>query len=173
MVDDGDLQNSSPVLSMPSSLPFFPVSRQCHSHSGYSSSGSATGSSLPLRKFNPFRDVPAGAIETGRGVLGFGRKFTPRETALGAGERGVEKGCAALVDVAAEGLDGEELGVGVVRERTTDVRMRKAEARWRQRWQIMTCLCDWVNRHHLIFAVLENVTAGETGGLCGSISRDK
>ena len=47
--------------------------------------------------------MPAGAIETGRGVLGFGRRWTPWEMALSAGERGVEKDWAALVDVAAGG----------------------------------------------------------------------
>ena len=133
-MDEGDLQNSSPAPSTLSSLPFFSVSRQCHSHSGYSSSGSAIGSSLPFRKFRPFRTVPAGAIETGRGVLSFGRRCTPRETALGAGERGVEKGCPALVDVAAGGLEGEELAAEVVREWAKEGRMRNIEARWIQRW---------------------------------------
>jgi hypothetical protein len=45
----------------------------------------------------------------------------------------VVKGWAALVDVAAGGLDGEEPGVEVVRERVKDGHMRNAEARWRQR----------------------------------------
>jgi hypothetical protein len=87
-----DSQNSSPALSTPSLPPFLLVSRQCQSHSGYSSSGRATGSSLPFRKFRPFKSVPAGALETGSGVLDLGRRWTPRETALGAGESGVEKG---------------------------------------------------------------------------------
>jgi hypothetical protein len=73
-IDEGGLQNSSPALSTLSSPSFFPVSRQCQSHSGYSSSGRAIGSSLPFRKFRPFSTVPAGVIETGRGVLGFGRR---------------------------------------------------------------------------------------------------
>jgi hypothetical protein len=48
--------------------------------------------------------VPAGAIEVGSGALfGLGLNDVPNETALGDGERGVEKGCAALVDVAAGG----------------------------------------------------------------------
>jgi hypothetical protein len=91
------------------------------------------GSSLPFRKFRPFRAVPAGAIETGRGVLGFGRRCRPRGTALEAGERGVEKGCPALVDVAAGALEGEEPVAEVVREWVKEDRMRNIEARWIQR----------------------------------------
>jgi len=75
------------------------------------------GSSLPFRKFNPLRVMPAGALDTGRGVdLGFGRWLAPREAALGAGESGVENGCAVLVEVAARGLDGEYVGAEVVIE---------------------------------------------------------
>lgn len=87
--------------------------------------------------------MPAGALETGSGVLGFGRWWTPRETALGVGERGVEKGCAAPLDVAAGGLEDEELGLEVVRERLIGMRRRNAEARCRQRWQIMLCVIEY------------------------------
>jgi hypothetical protein len=52
---------------------------------------------------------------------------------LGAGERGVEKGCDALVEVGAGGLEGEELGAEVVREWAKEGRTRNAEERWRQR----------------------------------------
>ena len=46
--------------------------------------------------------VPAGHDETGIWTfLGLGCNPTPRETSLGVGERGVEKGCAMPVDVAA------------------------------------------------------------------------
>lgn len=45
----------------------------------------------------------------------------------------MEKGWAALVDVVVGGLDGEEVGVEVVRGRVKDGRMRNAEARLRHR----------------------------------------
>lgn len=54
----------------------------------------------------------------------------------------MEKGCAALVDVAAGGLEGEELDAEVVREWVKEGRMRSAEARWRQRWQIIVCVTE-------------------------------
>lgn len=77
--------------------------------------------------------MPAGALDTGRDVgLGFGRRFAPRETALGAEESGVEKGCGALVEVAAGGFESEDAGAEVVTGRVNE-RMRNAEARWRQR----------------------------------------
>ena len=129
--DNENVQNSSPALSSPSSLPFSPASRQRQSHSGYSSSARAIGSSLPFRKFRPLRTEPAGDDETGSDVLGFGRWLAPGEVALGAGERGVEKGCATLVDLAAGGSDGEELSGEVVRERVIEGCMRNAEARCR------------------------------------------
>lgn len=117
--------------------------------------------------------MPAGAIETGRGVLGFGRRWTPREMALSAGERGVEKDWAAPVDVAAGGSEGEDLGVEVVRERLKDGCIRKAEARWRQRWQIMTenNTVGQNRRGALELCSYENVTVGERGSSCRSMSR--
>jgi hypothetical protein len=69
--------------------------------------------------------------------LGFGCRLTPWETALGAGESGVENGCAALGEVAVGGFDGEDVGAEAVMERVKVGRIRKADARWRQRWQIM------------------------------------
>ena len=61
---------------------------------------------------------------------------------MGAGERGVEKGCAALVEVAAGGLEGDKLGAEVESVWVKEGRMRNAEARWRQRWQIMACVIE-------------------------------
>ena len=44
-----DIQNSSPISSPAASSVFFCTSKHLHSHSGYSSSASATGSSLFLK----------------------------------------------------------------------------------------------------------------------------
>lgn len=75
------------------------------------------GSSLPLIKFNPLKTVPAGAIDTMRGVfLGFDRRFPPRGAGLGGGESGVEKDGAPLVEATAGELDGKGFAADVVME---------------------------------------------------------
>jgi hypothetical protein len=49
--------------------------------------------------------VPAGQLLSGTtNFEAFGFRFVPRETGFGVGERGVEKGCARPVDVAAGGV---------------------------------------------------------------------
>jgi len=57
-------------------------------------------------------------------LLAFGRCATPREFAFGAGERGVEKGCAALVDVAAGRSFGRGFVVAIVPGDTADAKDR-------------------------------------------------
>ena len=78
--------------------------------------------------------TPAGAIETGKVdafILDLG-------LALGDGERGVDKGGTLLVEGAAVG--GELVGAEVVRARIKGEEIRSADARWRQRWQIIVGL---------------------------------
>jgi len=57
-------------------------------------------------------------------LLALGRCATPREFAFGAGERGVEKGCAALVDVAAGRSFGRGFVVAIVPGDTADAKDR-------------------------------------------------
>ena len=99
-----NIQNKSPsTLAAPSllSAPFF--FKIPHNQVGYSPSSNATGSFFPLTKFNPFNGVPA-ATE----LLTVGAAFSALGAWSSAAEgdelRGVEKGCAAPVDVAAEGV---------------------------------------------------------------------
>ncbi len=66
----------------------------------------------------------------------------PRETALGDGVRGVENGCPALVDVAGGGLDGVTVGAEEVKVRRKVDGIRSADARCKQRWQIMVVLLE-------------------------------
>jgi hypothetical protein len=74
-----------------------------HNHSGYSSSGSATGSCLFFSKFSPFSGVPAGILLLTKGVTFFFAASVawPLSSGDGAGVRGSLRGCAAPVDVAA------------------------------------------------------------------------
>lgn len=62
--EGGGLQNSAAAASS-ALVAFSGNSRQRHSHSGYSSSASATGSCFPLIKFSPVRTVPAGHEDLG------------------------------------------------------------------------------------------------------------
>lgn len=114
-----DVQNKSPCPA-PSAV----FSCRCsivHNHSGYSSSGSATGSVLFFSKFKPFSGVPAGMLLFTSGATFF---FTasvawPFRSPEGFGVRGSLKGCAADVDVdVAEGGvridDDESPGTGAV-----------------------------------------------------------
>ena len=98
----------------------------------------------------PLRGVPAGQEDTGGidlGLLGEGRKELPRERGFGAGERGLEKGCAAAVEVAAV-RPSVRGGLGVAmagsnrREEDVNVRVeeRRADARCKQRLQIMVAV---------------------------------
>ena len=60
-----NLQNSSPKSSAESPSAFRITSRHDHSHSGYSSSFFATGSSFPLMKLRPWKTVPSGQLDRG------------------------------------------------------------------------------------------------------------
>lgn len=100
-IERNNLQNSSPAP--PCSSPSLTLtSKHLHSHSGYSSSGNATGSSLPFKKFKPFNGVPAGQLDTGICAgFAFDLALAPRASSAGEGVRGLENGCARPVDVAA------------------------------------------------------------------------
>jgi hypothetical protein len=124
-IGNGNVQNSSPSNDS-SSSPFFSVSKHFQSHSGYSSSGNAKGSSLPFKKFKPFNTVPAGADDTGIFALLFGFTLVPSESTLTFGVSGVENGCAALGGDTGAGLlvagdDGEAVVVRV-RDRSEGTR---------------------------------------------------
>lgn len=95
-----------------------------HSHDGYSSSGFARTGSVAedFRKLSPRRGVPAGTEERG----GAGVEEEGLEDLLvggkpgvffGDGERGVEKGWAAEVDVAGGGESGSLKAAEVERAR--------------------------------------------------------
>lgn len=72
----------------------------------------------------PFNIVPAGAADIGRLTFAFG-----------FGGRGVESvGPEGEVDVAAEALMAEFVRA---RKNVEDARRGRADALWRQRWQIM------------------------------------
>jgi hypothetical protein len=121
-----DLQNKSPI---PAPSTFFScLVKIVHNHSGYSSSGSATGSCLFFSKFNPFSGVPAAILLFTSGVTFFlaASVAWPFRLADADGVRGSLKGCAADVDVAA---GSDELGrvavwvaeMGVALERREEV----------------------------------------------------
>lgn len=85
-----------------------------------------------MRKFSPLRGVPAGHEETGIGVLFvLGCRLFPRETALGEGERGVENGWAAPVEVAVGGPEVRGDAVAILPGETADAndRGREGDAR--------------------------------------------
>lgn len=92
-----------------------------HSHSGYSSSGSATGSSLFFRKFKPLSGVPAATELRTRGAF-FSAAGLPSFFAAGVADS--LKGCAADVDVAAGGACDEGVGAGA----ETGAALRRAGA---------------------------------------------
>ena len=105
-----NLPKASPTLPSSVLSPVGPSSP--HSQSGYSESSFATSPSWPLRYPSPLSSVPAGALLGGRpGVLDaalgvvLGDEGIPGVFA-GDGVKGVEKGCAAEVDVARGGLSG-------------------------------------------------------------------
>jgi hypothetical protein len=151
---DIDSQNKSP---MPAPSTFFSWRiKIVHNHSGYSSSGSATGSCLFFSKFSPFSGVPAGMLLFTRGVTFFFAASVawPFRLAEGAGVRGSLKGWAADVDVAAGGVcedvaavEVAEMGVAlwrrdeVVRKRGDAGDGRALEAARRQARQIMVGGC--------------------------------
>lgn len=106
-MDGVDVQNKSPCPA-PSAF----VSCRCnivHSHAGYSSSGSATGSVLFFSKFKPLSGVPAGMLLLTSGAAFFFDASAAWALMLadGAGVRGSLSGCAADVDVAAGGVRDE------------------------------------------------------------------
>lgn len=107
---------------------------------------------MPLRKFNPLRGVPAGHEETGIGRLFvFGRRLFPREMAFGEGERGVEKGCAAPVDVAVGGpaVRGDAVASAPGETAEANGRMRDGDARkadaFRRHWRQIIVGCEESN----------------------------
>ena len=96
------LQNKSPAAAL---SPFFSCrSNIVHSHSGYSSSASATGSCLSFKKLRPLSGVPAGTELRTKGAF-FSAGFP---SFFAAGVMSSLKGCAAEVDVAAGGVWDEE-----------------------------------------------------------------
>lgn len=105
-----DVQKRSPA---PAASPFFSCrSSTVHSHSGYSSSAIATGSSRSLRKLRPLRGVPAGTElrTSGDGFFSAAAAAAAASFFNAAGGEGVIfslKDCAAEVEVAAGGLEGE------------------------------------------------------------------
>ena len=109
----GNIQNKSPSTAPASAAPapsppfFFRIP---HSQLGYSESSSATGSFFPFKKFNPFSGVPAVTELFTVGAC-FSALGACNSAAEGEGVKGVEKGCAAPVDVAAEGVCEDELGL--------------------------------------------------------------
>lgn len=107
----GNVQNKSPSTDPASaalSPPFF--FKIPHSQVGYSESSKATGSFFPLIKFRPLSGVPA---ETELFTVGaaFCALGACSSAADGEGVKGVENGCAAPVDVAAEGVCEELFGL--------------------------------------------------------------
>lgn len=134
------IQNKSPsTLAAPPSLsapPFF--FKIPHSQAGYSPSSKATGSFFPLTKFNPFNGVPA-ATELFTVGAAFSALLGACSSAAEGDElNGVEKGCAAPVDVAAEGVWAEVEGLpcrgAAVAERGCVVVMLRRKGRARGRW---------------------------------------
>lgn len=98
-----NVQNRSPSAApAAASLASF-WARIPHSHAGYWSSSSATGSCFPFVKFSPLSTVPAGTLLLT--TCGGGDDFaTGRSWFAADGDSGAEKGCAADVEVAAGGL---------------------------------------------------------------------
>lgn len=107
VVKSQDSQKRSPSPADPSDSRFppnLPSSNRPHSQFGYSWSSFATGGSLFFRKANPFNGVPALSDDFGAGaevVFGVGSSEF-----AGDGVKGVEKGWAVEVDVAAGGDSG-------------------------------------------------------------------
>jgi hypothetical protein len=97
----GYSQNKSP--NPPASALFSCRDKIVHSHSGYSSSGSATGSCAFLRKLSPLSGVPAGTLLLTRGAAFFCAACAAAFAMAGSGDgvSGALKGCAADVEVAA------------------------------------------------------------------------
>jgi hypothetical protein len=99
-----NVQNKSPIPA-PSAV----FSCRCnivHNHSGYSSSGRATGSCLFFSKFKPLSGMPAGMLLFTNGATFFFAASVawPFRLPEAAGVRGSLNGCAADVDVAAGGV---------------------------------------------------------------------
>jgi hypothetical protein len=150
-----NIQNKSPSTDPASAFPSAPFAffKIPHNQAGYSPSSNATGSFFPFTKFKPLSVVPA-ATE----LFTVGAAFSAllgawREAAEGDALKGVEKGCAAPVDVAAGGVCEEELsglpvrGEAVERRGVVVVRARRKGrmvGRWmavrRQRVQIIVCV---------------------------------
>lgn len=106
-----NVQNKSPSTDAASaalSPPFF--FKIPHSHVGYSESSKATGSFFPLIKFKPFSGVPA-VTELFTVGAAFSALGLWSSAADGDGVKGVENGCAAPVDVAADGVCEELFGL--------------------------------------------------------------
>ena len=107
------LQNKSPSASCPFPLSAAPLfCNTVHNHGGYSESSNATGSCLFFMKFSPLSTVPAGTllcICSGFLLLSTSL-LIGRSRLSGEGVKGVLKGCAADVDVAA----GRSFGRGFV-----------------------------------------------------------
>lgn len=78
--------------------------------------------------------MPAGVILVGGGIaeedFGFGFRDSPRDSGFGVGERGVLKGCAALVEVAAGGPLVRGLAVAASRREIEVVNVREG-IEWR------------------------------------------
>ena len=154
-----DLQNRSPTA--PASPLSSCLCRIVHSHAGYSSSASATGSCLFFSKFKPFSGVPAGTLLFTNGVGFFSATLAAffSIAGVGFGVRGALKGCAAEVDVAAGGVcddvgepwrgvgwAAEETGVAFARAGEVEMKRRDAGAREREaRKQVRQIIGDvWV-----------------------------
>ena len=99
--------NSSPACpsASPTPLAFSFLSNSPQSHSGYSWSSLATGASLPFIYPNPLKSVPAFTLLRTAGGVDAGGDDSRGNSGERAGEgaNGVEKGCAAEVEVAGGG----------------------------------------------------------------------
>jgi hypothetical protein len=122
-----NIQNKSPTAPASPLAPSW-RSRIVHSHAGYSSSASATGSCLFFSKFRPLSGVPTATelFTSGVGFLSATLAAFFAMLGLGAGVSGALNGCAAEVDVAAggacddvalpwrgAGVEADEMGVAL------------------------------------------------------------
>lgn len=125
-----DFENKSPSIWSSVFSPFFFKISQ--SQDGYSESSIATGSVLLLRKFKPFRGVPAGTDDKTR-LGGAAALLDCMPVAAGEGVKSVLKGWAADVDVAGAGWCDEsgescrDAVVAVVAEMALALRERVVE----------------------------------------------
>ena len=150
--EGGGLQNSAAAASS-ALVAFSGNSRQRHSHSGYSSSASATGSCFPLIKFSPVRTVPAGHEDLG----------SVADSVAGGGAPGGRGGggwgaAAGATPAAVVGVESVAAAGSAAQRRAGRVESGRARKGWRatvvvarrRHWrQIMAARWVWMRRERV------------------------